>query len=115
MNILKKIVKWSLLAWVVVGVVITGLWLLNAPENLAENSESKARLDQADYAVSKIDIEVVDLNRSTPALGKFEGSDKRTLNGAVWFPQDQSVGLPLVIYSHGFGGYHKRNHGNADR
>lgn len=107
MNILKKIVKWSLLAWVVVGVVITGLWLLNAPENLAENSESKARLDQADYAVSKIDIEVVDLNRSTPALGKFEGSDKRTLNGAVWFPQDQSVGLPLVIYSHGFGGYHK--------
>jgi predicted dienelactone hydrolase len=107
MNILKKIAKWSFLAWALVAIVIAALWLLNAPEDLAENSESKARLDQSQHAVSKIDLAVVDPSRSTPAMGKFEGSDTRILNGAIWFPKGQPAGLPLIIYSHGFGGYHK--------
>ncbi|MFT5611721.1 MAG: putative dienelactone hydrolase [Polaribacter sp.] len=107
MNILKKIAKWSFLAWALVAIVMIALWLLNAPKDLAENSESKSRLNQAQYAVSKMDLAVIDPSRLTPAMGKFEGSDKRTLNGAIWFPKGQSTGLPLIIYSHGFGGYHK--------
>ena len=107
MKILKKIAKWSLLVCVVVAIVFAGLWLLNAPIKLAESSASETRLAQAQYTVSKIDLAFVDLDRSTPAMGKFEGSDTRTLNGAIWFPKGQSAGLPLIIYSHGFGGYHK--------
>ena len=107
MKILKKIAKWLILFWAVVTLVLAALWLLNAPENLAENSQSKARLNQAAYTVSKMDLDFIDLTRATPALGGFEGDDKRTLNGAIWFPKGNSIGLPLIIYSHGFGGYHK--------
>lgn len=109
MKIIKKVVKWLLLALLAVGVVITGLWLLNAPQDLAENSQSKARLDQADYAVGKMDLEIIDLTRATPALGKFEGDDKRVLKGTIWFPEGQSSGHPLIVYSHGFGGQHKES------
>ena len=109
MKILKKIAKWLLLVWAVAGIIIVGLWLLNAPEGLAENSASTARLDHADYSVGKLDLKVIDLSRSTPAMGDFEGDDKRTLKGAIWFPQGKSTGLPLIVYSHGFGGYHKES------
>ena len=91
------------------GVLIAGLWVVNAPDDLAENSESKARLNQADYAVAKIDLEFIDSDRATPAMGDFEGDDKRILEGAIWFPQGEPAALPLIVYSHGFGGYHKES------
>lgn len=94
--------------------MFAGLWLLNAPEGLADNSQSQARLDQADFSVVKIDLNIVDPSRVTPALGGFEGADQRTLNGTIWLPEaealgDDSLGLPLVVYSHGFGGNHKES------
>ena len=107
MKILKKIAKWLFLLWAVVALVLTGLWLLNAPADLAENSASKARLEQSDFSVGKMDLQVIDLSRVTEAMGEFEGSDERTLNGAIWYPQGTTTGLPLIVYSHGFGGYHK--------
>ena len=109
MKTLRVIAKWTLLFWGVVGIVVAGLWLLNAPEDLAENSQSKARLDQADYSVGKMDLEFTDLSRSTPALGSFEGDDRRVLKGTIWFPEDQSSQHPLIVYSHGFGGRNKES------
>ena len=67
MKILKSIAKWLLLAWAIVGIVIAGLWLLNAPEDLAQNSESKARLDEANYSVGEVDLKFSDATRLTPA------------------------------------------------
>lgn len=90
-------------------VVLGVLWLLNAPEDLAENSQSKARLEHTDYSVSKIDLEVVDPSRVTPAGGGFEGTDKRVLKGSIWFPTGESKSHPLIIYSHGFAGHHKES------
>ena len=109
MNILKKAIKWLLLALVITSIVVFGLWLLNAPDDLAKGGESKARLDHAEYSVAEMNFETIDLSRRTPAMGDFEGDDKRTLNGSIWFPNDESLGLPLIIYSHGFAGYHKES------
>lgn len=106
MKILKNLIKWSLLMFVVVSVVIVVLWLLNAPEPLADDSQSKALLDQAPHSVTKIDLEIIDRSRPTPALGGYGGDDKRVLKGSVWFPKGDSSGHQLIVYSHGFGGYH---------
>lgn len=109
MNIFKKFIAWLLLALVVAGIVIVGLWLLNAPEGLIENSQSKARLDQAEYSVAEISLNIIDASRATPAMGGFEGDDKRVLNGKIWLPEGQSAGHPLIIYSHGFGGWNEES------
>ena len=109
MKILKVIIKWSLLSWVVVGVFLTTLWFLNPPQEFIQNSETQKRLDQGDYSVEIIELDIVDLQRSTPALGKYDGDDKRTLTGKIWFPEGQSTDHPLIVYSHGFGGYHNEN------
>lgn len=106
MKILKNVIKWSLLVLVVLSILVTVLWLLNAPEELAEDSQSKALLDLAPYSVTKIDLEIIDRSRTTPALGGYDGDDKRVLKGSIWFPEGESSGHQLIVYSHGFGGYH---------
>jgi len=109
MKIIKTFIKWLLLISVVIFLVIAGLWFLNAPEDLAENSQSKNKLDQADYSVGTIKIKITDLKRTTPALGGFNGEAQRSLAGTIWFPEGQSRDHPLIIYSHGFGGHHKES------
>lgn len=107
MKILKNISKLLLLALLLAGLVILSLWLLNAPEDLAKNSQSETRLRQADYSVGTLDLEFADLSRATPALGDFDGDDKRTFKGTIWFPEGQASEHPLIVFSHGFGSYHK--------
>jgi len=107
MKIIKKIVKWLLILLTLVSIVIATLWLLNAPEQLSETSVSRTRLDQGDYVVEKVQLEVVDDSRPTDAVGGYEGDDKRVLKGAIWMPEGNSKGHPLVIYNHGFSGYHR--------
>jgi predicted dienelactone hydrolase len=109
MKILKFIVKWTALFWVAVGVVFFALWLLNAPEDLADNSLSMAKLNKADYSVEKMNLGIIDLSRSTPEMGGYRGDDKRTLDGAIWFPKGQISAHPLIIYSHGFAGHHNES------
>lgn len=109
MNTLKKIIKCLFLALAAVCIVIAVLWLLNAPEGLAENSRSKAWLDQAPHSVTNIDLEITDLSRSTQAMGNFKGDNKRVLRGTIWFPGDKPSRLPLLVYSHGFAGFHKES------
>jgi dienelactone hydrolase len=104
MKIFRKIVKWALLAMLVLTLLMFVLWVLNAPKELDPASDSKARLDQAAYAIEKMELEFTDPSRPTPALGEFEGDDKRVLEGSVWLPKGRSSGHPLIIYSHGFGG-----------
>jgi dienelactone hydrolase len=109
MRILKNFIKWLLLALAVVIIALVALWVLNGPEELVENSQSQARLDQAEYSVAKMDLEIIDRSRATPALGDYKGDDKRTLNGTIWFPKGTKSVHPLVIYSHGFAGYHNES------
>lgn len=89
---------------VTVSLVVAALWLANPPVSLVKDSRSKARLDQTAFSVGTMDLEIVDLSRATPAMGNFEGDDKRTLNGTLWFPEGKTSGHPLIVYSHGFGG-----------
>ncbi len=107
MKILKKIIKWLLIIWAVVGLVIAGMWLANSPADLESESDSLARLEKANHSFEKMILEVIDLTRATPAMGKFEGDDKRVLKGAIWYPEGDTTDLPLIVYNHGFGGYHK--------
>jgi len=83
MKIIKTFIKWLLLISVVIFLVIAGLWFLNAPEDLAENSQSKNKLDQTDYSVGMIKIKITDLKRTTPALGGFDGEAQRSLAGTI--------------------------------
>jgi len=109
MNSIKRISKWLLLIFVTTSLVFGGLWLLNSPESLAAHSQSRAKLDQANYLVGQMDLEIIDPARSTPALGSFEGLQQRSLSGTIWFPKGDSLEHPLVVYSHGFGGHHKES------
>jgi len=100
-------IKWSVLALIMFAIVLVVAWLVGAPEELAERSQSKLRLKQAEYAVGEMDLELIDNARSTPALGGYEGDDKRVLKGVIWFPKGGSKAHPLLVFSHGFGGHHK--------
>ena len=106
MKILKKLIKWFLLVLILIVVGFTVLWFFNAPKGLAKNTESYTRLNESTYSVAKIDLKIIDTSRATPALGDFGGDNKRTLNGAIWFPEGDLTSRPLLIYSHGFTGEH---------
>lgn len=107
MKILKIIAKWWLLLVAVVIIVFAALWVLNAPQKLSNNSESLTRLSRADFTVETMSLSIVDNKRATPAMGGYDGDDKRTLKGTVWFPKGKSIDHPLIIFSHGFGSYHQ--------
>lgn len=109
MKTIKTIIKCLLVLLAAIVLILTGAWLINAPKEFAEGSLSLAKLEQGDYTVAELDLEITDSTRQTPELGKFQGDDKRTLAGKIWFPEGESSGLPLVIYSHGFGGNHKES------
>jgi len=109
MKTIKKIGKLLGLVLALVVIAFTSLWMLNAPDDLAGDSVSKSKLDQGDYTVGKIDLRVIDPSRPTPTMAEFEGSDQRTLKGAIWFPEGQSSQSPLIVYSHGFGGRHNES------
>jgi dienelactone hydrolase len=109
MKLIKIIAKWSLLFWLTVGLVFGVLWLLNSPAEFGENSQSNSILGQSRFEIDKAELEIIDASRATPAMGKFKGDDKRKLGGTIWFPEGDSSGHPLIIYSHGFGGYHNES------
>ncbi len=109
MNIFKKLVLALLFISFVGAATVFALWLANSPQDLAAQSQSKIRLDQARFSVETLSIEISDQSRATPALGEYGGDDKRTLKGTVWFPKGEHKDLPLIVYSHGFSGFHKEN------
>ena len=96
-----------MLVWAIAVVIVGVLWLLNAPQEFAKNSQSQARLDQGDYSVGQMDLNITDFSRSTPALGGYKGDDKRQLKGTIWFPKGKSLDHPLIVFSHGYGSHHK--------
>jgi len=107
MKMLKKIAKWATLALLALIAIFVILWAINSPEKLVDGSESLARLQQTDYQLDSMRLSFEDTTRATPALGKFKGADSRTLKGTIWFPKGNSTGHPLLVFSHGFGSYHK--------
>jgi len=109
MKLIQKLFKVLLLISVATTAIVFLLWLTNAPQDLAENSQTKSRLDQARYAVETVRLEINDSSRPTPALGDYEGDNKRLLNGTLWYPKGEHKDLPLIVYSHGFSGFHKEN------
>lgn len=109
MKILKNLVALTFFMAFTVTTILVILWLTNSPQDLDENSKSKKRLDQARYKVDALSINIIDANRATPALGGYQGDNKRVLEGTVWFPEGEPTNLPLIIYSHGFSGFHKEN------
>jgi len=107
MIMIKKFVKYALILLLLAVVVIACLWFFNVPDSFKQSSASQARLEQGNYHVEKIPLTIIDESRPTAALGGYKGDDKRVLNGMIWLPKGDSKGHPLVIYSHGFSGYHK--------
>ncbi|MEO0367841.1 MAG: hypothetical protein AAF197_03540, partial [Pseudomonadota bacterium] len=107
MKIVKALLLLLATALVLTVGVFSVLWLANAPQQFSDDSESYARLHQSNFTVGTTEIKYVDSARATPALGEFKGADSRTLEGTVWFPEGESTGHPFLVFSHGFGSYHK--------
>lgn len=107
MKLIKKLLFWLLIAVGVAMLVFITMWWLNSPEPWDETSESAARLDQAPFELASIKLSFDDTTRSTPALGEFEGADSRSLNGTIWYPAGNSNNHPILVFSHGFGSYHR--------
>lgn len=109
MKIIKTLFKWALSLTLLTSIVVFGLWLVNSPTEFGHDSASQQRLEAGDYSIKRINLEIVDDSRPTPAMGKFEGDDSRTLKGSVWFPEssDSSDKHPIIVFSHGFGSYHQ--------
>lgn len=109
MKTIKIIFKWSLLFWLALGLLLVALWGLSSPVEFTDDSQSNSLLRQSGFSVDTTKLEIIDASRPTPAMGEYEGDNKRKLSGTIWFPQGRSADHPLIIYSHGFGGYHKES------
>ncbi len=87
------------------------LMALTRPGALPGESESAKRLVRGAHPVESLALVLRDDSRETKAIGGFPGSDFREFKGTVWFPKANAANrksrLPLVVYSHGFGSYHK--------
>lgn len=73
-----------------------------APQGPAAGSESASRLADGPYRVARIDLELVDGSRPTPANRGAPGAATRTLATSIWAPEGAPGSAPLVVYSHGF-------------
>lgn len=104
MKIIKTFTKLLFWACVLASLLLLSLWLLHSPTDLINTSKSKEWLEQGDFDVEKERLTIIDTDRETPAMGGFKGDRKRTLKGNIWFPKGKSGDLPLIVYSHGFGG-----------
>ena len=96
------------------------VWAGLGPQGPPPKSLSAVRLAAGPYDVGSRDLTFVDETRSTSANGGFAGAPSRTFETTLWYPEDASGPLPLVVYSHGFmsyrgeGGYllrHLASHG----
>jgi len=80
------------------------------PDPLPPDSESAALLEPGSHTVGVRELTLVDSSRATQAYGDYPGSEVRTLETTIWYPddllprpgRDEDDELPLVIYSHGF-------------
>ena len=78
---------------------------------------SAQQLKSGPYAVTTLDIDLVDETRKTQANGDFAGANTRTIKTRIWYPKSiETLGkVPLLIYNHGFsssrlGGAHIAQH-----
>jgi dienelactone hydrolase len=84
-------------------VVVLGIaWILTAPEQLPQGSESRARLAPGPHPVGQVELEWVDASRPTAENGEHPGSPDRTFRVALWYPEGAGGRHPLAVYSHGF-------------
>lgn len=65
-------------------------------------------VDEPPTAVVRVvDIELVDTERSTPAIGDFPGADERELPTTVYLPATTDA-APLIVLAHGFDGHPRK-------
>jgi len=100
-------VKSLLTIFAVILLMVLGIGLFarysHQPQAFPADSVSAQRLAVGPWAVGEFDETFVDRSRSTQANGEFPGSDERSLEGTVWYPDDVNAGsAPLLIFSHGF-------------
>ena len=84
------------------GVGLGIAWILTAPSQLPEESQSASRLAPGPHPVGHAELEWVDRTRPTPENGDFLGSPVRTFPVVLWFPKGVGGEHPFVAYSHGF-------------
>jgi len=95
----------ALLSAVLLPVALTGcatVWAGLGPQGPPENTPSAQRLARGAYDVRHRDFRFVDPSRATAANGDYPGAPSRTLETTLWYPDQATGPLPLLVYSHGF-------------
>lgn len=77
-------------------------WMLTAPADLPEGSESAARYVPGPHTVGLAELVWVDGSRPTAENGENARLSERTFAVALWYPEEAPGPHPLVVYSHGF-------------
>jgi len=77
------------------------------PQGPPPDTPSSRRLARGVHDVGHRDFRFVDESRPTAANGDHPGAPSRTLETTLWYPEQATGALPLLIYSHGFLSYRR--------
>ena len=95
----------ALRAVVLAAILLPGCATVRAglgPQGPPSETASAQRLGRGTHDVGRRDFRFVDTTRPTRPNGDFPGAPSRTLETTLWYPEDATGGLPLLVYSHGF-------------
>ncbi|MCB1671881.1 MAG: dienelactone hydrolase family protein [Gammaproteobacteria bacterium] len=98
---IRKLLFGLLVLTLVLSIGAVAALFVTAPAPPPRDSESAAWLEPGPYRVGTKEMVFVDPSRPTAANGEFPGAQQRTFNTTLWYPQQATGNLPLIVHSHG--------------
>lgn len=98
---LKKILKGLAGLVFTLAALALVIYIATGPSRPASGSESAKWLEPGPYQVSSAEFVFVDDSRGTDANRGNPSKPERTLPTTVWYPENATGALPLIIHSHG--------------
>lgn len=97
----KKIVKGILGLIFSLAVLAVVVFVATNPERPLADSASAQWLESGPYSVGSAEFVFVDTSRPTDENRGNPGKPERTFPTTLWYPEDASGALPLIVHSHG--------------
>lgn len=98
---IKKILKIVAGLMVTFVVALLAIFIATGPQRPASDSSSAQWLEAGPHSIGEQSFVFVDSSRPTDENRGVPGKPDRTLNTTIWYPQDLTGSLPLIVHSHG--------------